>query len=85
MWDAITRTYTEVLEGHSNWVYFVAYSPDEASLVSVSSDHIIRTWDIATTTCISTLKGHSDFVTSVSCSPDGTRLASLSDDQDIQE
>ncbi len=77
----------DVLEGHSNTIRSIAFSPTDANLLaSASSDKTVILWNIADPTDpqkIYTLGNHSDWVNSVSFSPDGTMLASGSDDKQV--
>ncbi|MEH2437976.1 MAG: hypothetical protein V7K25_27755, partial [Nostoc sp.] len=76
------RIYT--LQGHSNSIYSVAYSPDGRIIASGSKDSTIKLWYVSTGREIYTLQGHSDSVNSVAFSPDGKILASGSNDTTIK-
>ena len=65
-----------ILEGHTDSVGSVAFSPNGQILASGSSDRTIRLWDVTTRKTIRTLKGHTDSVRSVAFSPDGSTIAS---------
>ncbi|KAI9373897.1 WD domain protein, partial [Aspergillus egyptiacus] len=74
----------QTLEGHSGWVWSVAFSADGQLLASGSGDQTIKLWDPATGTLKHTLGGHSDWVWSVAFSADSQLLASGSSDQTIK-
>ena len=72
------------LEGHTSTVTKIVFSPDGATLASVSEDRTIRLWDVATGTHKHTLTGHNSYIYSVAFSPDGLTLASGSENGRIR-
>ncbi|KAF2625514.1 hypothetical protein BU25DRAFT_345970 [Macroventuria anomochaeta] len=70
-WDACRS----VLEGHTDYVNAVVFSPDGQLLVaSASDDSTVRVWETATGTCRSVLDSPSSYVYELTFSPDGSAL-----------
>jgi WD40 repeat protein len=85
LWDVETRQpIGQPINGHSDLVRSVAFSPDGKLLASGSYDSTIILWDVETHQPIGQpLSGHLDSVYSVAFSPTGKKLASGSKDTTI--
>jgi WD40 repeat protein len=77
LWDGRTGVSHSSLEGHSDFVGAVVFSPNGQLLVSVSNN-TIRFWDATTGASRGTLEGHSSssWVDAVKISQDGQLLVS---------
>ncbi|KAG6328887.1 hypothetical protein ID866_10202 [Astraeus odoratus] len=86
VWDAQRDVQiSSPLEGHSNWVTSVAFSPDGTRIISGSYDMTVRVWDAEWGVQIgSPLEGHTQEVTSAAFSPDGTRTTSGSSNKTVE-
>ena len=72
------------LEGHTDHVWSVAFSPNGNMLASASWDQTVRLWNVDTGQLLHILIEHEDVVNSVAFSPDGATLASGSWDGTIR-
>jgi Flp pilus assembly protein TadD len=84
VWDADKGKEMLALQGHTQGVLAVAFSPDGTRLASASYDQTVRLWDADTGQQLRALQGHTGRVWGVAFSPDGTRLASASEDQTVR-
>jgi WD40 repeat protein len=90
VWDAVSgQCVLGPLQGHTNWVQSVSFSPDGARIVSGSGDKTVRVWDVSSDKagfvsgqCVLTLEGHTESVLSVSCH--GARIVSGSYDHTVR-
>ncbi|KAI2474660.1 WD40 repeat protein [Pyrenophora tritici-repentis] len=82
--DAEWNACRSVLEGHSDGVSAVVFSPDGQLVASASWDSTVRVWETATGQCRSVLEGHSDWVNAVVFSPDGQLVVSASEDRTVR-
>jgi WD40 repeat protein len=73
-----------LLKGHEDQVYPVAFSPDGKTIVSGSRDGTIRLWDTTGKPIGQPLQGHESAVMSVAFSPDGKTIVSGSWDNTIR-
>ncbi|KAL2830847.1 WD40-repeat-containing domain protein [Aspergillus cavernicola] len=73
-----------IMEGHTEPVTKVIFSPDDRFLLSASDDHTVRVWDTETGTCLNTLEGHMGPVLSIAVSPNGAWVASFAMDLTVR-
>ena len=76
MWSAATGETILELDGHTSTINALAFSPDDAQLVSGSSDHTMRFWDVVTGKEVRRVEfGNSNGVLALCYSPDGKSIA----------
>nr|VFJ68237.1 MAG: WD40 repeat [Candidatus Kentron sp. FM] len=73
-----------LLQGHTDVVLSLAFSPDGGRLLSGSGDNTARLWDVESGKPLAVLRGHTDHIYAVAFSLDGGRLVTGSDDQTLR-
>ncbi|HUF00163.1 MAG TPA: protein kinase, partial [Anaerolineales bacterium] len=81
IFEAATGQEVHTLNGHSNWIYGVAFSPDDTYALTGSIDNTAILWDVDTGQEVYTIRGHSSSVRSVAFSPDGKYILTGSADR----
>ena len=78
MWDAKTGEQLMELQGHTDQVSSVAFSPDGNQIVSASgyNDKSMLVWDAKTGEQLRKLQGQTDNINSVAFSPDDNQIVS---------
>ncbi|MBW4640571.1 MAG: NACHT domain-containing protein [Gloeocapsa sp. UFS-A4-WI-NPMV-4B04] len=84
LWNYKTGKCLKTLQGHTSWVWSVAFSPDSQYLASTSYDQTVKLWDVRTGKCLITLQEHTASVVAVTFSPNGQHLATGGFDQTIK-
>ena len=84
LWEVESGRCLRVLEGHTDSVLSVAWSPDGQRALSGAWDRTVRLWEVESGRCLRVLEGHTDSVRSVAWSPDGQRALSGADDSTVR-
>lgn len=71
----VTRCSSEI-EGHTEAILAVQFSPEGQFLASGSGDTTVRLWDLPTESPKFTLEGHTDHILAIAWAPDAKKLAS---------
>ena len=80
LWDVAAGILKTNLQGHTDSVHNIAFSPDSRTLASGSDDRTVILWDVTTSSYKKTLIAHTDDIVGLAYSPDGNTLASASSD-----
>ncbi len=83
VWDLESGEQIRRLEGHTNIVWGVAFSPDGRTVLSGSDDTTLILWDLETGEAIRRFLGHSGGIKRVALSPDGRTALSASRDATV--
>lgn len=77
---------SDLLVGHSNRVWAVAFSPDDKTIASGEMGGVLKLWNADTHLNLATWKGHQSgsYILSVAYSPDSTILASAGWENNIK-
>ncbi|KAG0287722.1 hypothetical protein BGZ96_008375 [Linnemannia gamsii] len=84
LWDITGGKTLHIMQGHTNGVSSVAFSPCGKKIVSSSWDKTVRLWSSETGKEMFVLRGHASEVNVVKYAPDGRRLVSGSSDKTIR-
>ncbi len=62
LWSVESQKEVATLQGHSESILSVSFSPDGKYLASGSLDNTVKLWSVELQKELSTLQGHSDYV-----------------------
>lgn len=77
-------SWIQIIDGHTQVIRAIAYSPDGSRIASASEDQSIRIWKAIGGALLNVLEGHSGPVHSVVFSSNGSLVASGSSDKSIR-
>src|SRR6185369_2789035 len=72
VWDVASGTLLHRLQGHTQTVYSVAFTPDGTRVVSVGGDGLMIVWDVSSGEMVQQIPIAGTVLTSVAITPDGT-------------
>ncbi len=76
IYDPNLHKITHTLDGHTDWITDITFSPHSSLFASISDDTTVRLWDTATWKTLRILEGHTHWGHSVSFNSDSSLLAS---------
>ncbi|KXN70092.1 WD40 repeat-like protein [Conidiobolus coronatus NRRL 28638] len=82
LWDATTGECLHKLQGHTEPVYSIAFSPDAKYIASASWDHTLHIWSVEDGSIVKTYKGNSG-IFEVDWSPTGELIAACLSDYTV--
>ena len=83
-WNRQCHRDLHTLQGHTQAVKAVAFSPDGTRIATASGDWTAKLWEAGSGQEITTLTGHTSFLNAIAFSPDGSRIATASGDATIK-
>ncbi len=76
--------YSTTLQGHTEAIISIEYSPDGKTAITRSEDYTVRLWDIVTGQQLQAFTGHTDCIYSAAYSPDGKTVITGSNDKTVR-
>ena len=84
LYDFASGEMVAQLNGHTNVVYKLAFSPDSKKLISGSADGNAIIWDVERKSLLQLLTGHTNMIYAVGFTPDSARAVTGSDDHTLR-
>lgn len=84
VWDTTTGELVFAVDHSPQWIGAVAFSPDDALLLTGGRDGTVRLWDVATGELVRTFTGHTGGVEDATWSEDGSMIATGSHDGTVR-